>query len=503
MASTSMLRTSSGCTQCCPLPTPHPLAVGVMKLVASSLRQSGVQVPLIGVTPYGAVANRHLLDDAQDTHITLPHIAPTPDEASLNSHHTHFILVESKNEMKAAWGNEINTRVALEGFYLKRRNVPMVLLVVQGGPGTLSTVLATAEKNSPIVVVAGSGGAASAIKHFIDKRRELEERHADKDEWPDPMWPTSDGKFEPLSQKFNDQKLVNGITESLQKIYTLNKQSGNKLITMYEVNADGVLSSSEDLSNVLLQAIVRLWVTGGSSRETELDDSLPPTDEGSSPSPRHGSADGSTSRVCSSHGERTHSRRRNRAIQLAVKWDRREVVASLFSEVEGNQKGSDFTPSHQDALQYALELRRASIIELLLSYPGFTLEKVNLCRLFLHDDPYRFLAGDESLQNRLMTSMHLIRTSSRSDRFVVFQETVGKWLEEKVSADLAHAVLHAQKPEFNHLVMWAHFFGEFELADLFWKECDDPARVALLGARQCQLMGQKLLTARAQVSYPA
>ena len=53
-----------------------------------------------------------------------------------------------------AWGTEINLRVAFESFYLERKSVPMVLLVVQGGPGTLATVLETAKKGSPIVAVA-------------------------------------------------------------------------------------------------------------------------------------------------------------------------------------------------------------------------------------------------------------------------------------------------------------------------------------------------------------
>jgi len=38
---------------------------GVMKLVAESLRQSGVEVPLIGVAPFGAVAHADDLEDVQ------------------------------------------------------------------------------------------------------------------------------------------------------------------------------------------------------------------------------------------------------------------------------------------------------------------------------------------------------------------------------------------------------------------------------------------------------
>jgi len=168
-----------------------------MKLVATALRQSGVQVPLIGVTPYGAVANRHLLDEVQGGSLAMPYEAPTPDEAPLNSYHSHFILVDSQNQRRDAWGDEINMRVAFEAFYLERKSVPMVLLVVQGGPGTISTVRATAEQGSPIVVVAGSGGAATAIKYYCDQCDKLKAERAAggvagafaDDEWPQAMWP--------------------------------------------------------------------------------------------------------------------------------------------------------------------------------------------------------------------------------------------------------------------------------------------------------------------------
>ena len=57
-------------------------------------------------------------------------------------------------------------RNLLEAFISKSLHVPMVLLVVQGGPGTLATVLSAAFDATPIVVLADSGGAASAIYQY-------------------------------------------------------------------------------------------------------------------------------------------------------------------------------------------------------------------------------------------------------------------------------------------------------------------------------------------------
>jgi hypothetical protein len=302
--------------------------------------------------------------------------------------------------------------------------------------------------------------------------------------------------MEPLSDKFDDPKQVKQIEQSLRDIHTYNQKAGGTLLTIYEVDSDGLLSHDEDLSNVILQAIVRLWLTKPSKDQAEhgtgMARSSPPD---KSPCTVHLRA--ASTRHGATHGATGRTRRRDRAIQLAVRWDRPQVVASIFRATAAG--GADFTSAHQLALQYALELRRASILELLLSYPGFSLTSVNLCRLFLHDGRYRFLAGDEALQSILIGKMQNIRMKPAVEQYGIFRDTIGDWLYRHVSRDLAYVVLDAEEPQFSHLVMWSLFLGEAELADLFWKECDEPARVALLGARQCQIMGERLLTAKTQV----
>ena len=46
--------------------------------------------------------------------------------------------------------------------------VPRVLLVVQGGPGTLASILAAIEGESPVVLVRDSGGVATLLDHFLN-----------------------------------------------------------------------------------------------------------------------------------------------------------------------------------------------------------------------------------------------------------------------------------------------------------------------------------------------
>ena len=136
----------------------------------------------IGFSPFGAINEREKLERVYGGASTMVSTKATKDGAPLNAHHTHFLLVDSgKHGVKAcsdrdqpagvalhliaipseawgregdqpvsplssplnrhsswakAWGTEINLRVAFESFYLERKSVPMVLLVVQGGPGT-------------------------------------------------------------------------------------------------------------------------------------------------------------------------------------------------------------------------------------------------------------------------------------------------------------------------------------------------------------------------------
>ena len=85
------------------------------------------------------------------------------DGAALEPNHSHFVLIDTKKGGRAAWGGEIAMRFTIEKTICERFSVPMVLVVVEGGPGTLKTVSETIKGGCPVVLVQGSGGAADAI----------------------------------------------------------------------------------------------------------------------------------------------------------------------------------------------------------------------------------------------------------------------------------------------------------------------------------------------------
>jgi hypothetical protein len=89
------------------------------------------------------------------------------EEADLEPNHTHFLLVDNGLVGKNVWGDEIPLRFAIERVYCQTRGVPRVMLVVQGGEGTLRSIRFAVHDHCPVVLIEDSGGVASLLTHFI------------------------------------------------------------------------------------------------------------------------------------------------------------------------------------------------------------------------------------------------------------------------------------------------------------------------------------------------
>ena len=141
---------------------------GVMKIVADAMASHGVNLPVIGIAPLGCVNRHSLLSGCKGGTVRYPGSTATGSGAPLNKHHNHFVLVDNGVYSPAPWGSEIVFRSRLIAVYREQKRVPSVLLVVQGGPGTLKTIVDDAKVNTPIVLLAESGGAASAVYRYIE-----------------------------------------------------------------------------------------------------------------------------------------------------------------------------------------------------------------------------------------------------------------------------------------------------------------------------------------------
>ncbi|XP_068837675.1 transient receptor potential cation channel subfamily M member 2 isoform X2 [Capricornis sumatraensis] len=149
---------------------------GVMKQVGEAVRQlSGSfcerEVVTIGIATWGALHNReslihpmggfpaeYIMDEGGQGHLTC-----------LDSNHSHFILVDDGTHGR--YGVEIPLRTNLEKFISQQTKerggvaikIPIVCVVLEGGPGTLNTIYNAITNGTPCVVVEGSGRVADVI----------------------------------------------------------------------------------------------------------------------------------------------------------------------------------------------------------------------------------------------------------------------------------------------------------------------------------------------------
>jgi len=206
---------------------------GVMRLVGQAIAKQDIELPLIGIFPWGVTNGRDRLDAAVGRVASYAGAPASGSGAPLNSDHTHFILVDNGRTGGPAWGSEIALRSNLEATIANTKNVPIVQLVVQGGPGTLATVEAIALEGKPVVVLTNSGGAATAIHAYVtDGISEV------------------DPKFKKMEPK-------------LKSIKKLHDAYDAKLLTFFSIDEETQATSGAipDLSTSLLEAIVKMMKT--------------------------------------------------------------------------------------------------------------------------------------------------------------------------------------------------------------------------------------------------
>ncbi|KAL7836321.1 hypothetical protein AOLI_G00276050 [Acnodon oligacanthus] len=125
---------------------------------------------IIGVTPWGLIENHSDLigRDVLRHYQTLGN--PLSKRSSLNGLHSHFLLVDDGTLGKS--GGQLELRRNLERHIHRQRihprlaqRVPMVCVVVEGGPPVLSTVLDYVSRSppAPVIVFEGTGRAADLL----------------------------------------------------------------------------------------------------------------------------------------------------------------------------------------------------------------------------------------------------------------------------------------------------------------------------------------------------
>ncbi|XP_006779748.2 transient receptor potential cation channel subfamily M member 1-like [Neolamprologus brichardi] len=155
------------------------VSTGVIRHVGDALKdhssKSRGKVCAIGIAPWGIVENK---EDLIGRDVTRPYQTmsnPLSKLSVLNSSHSHYILAD--NGTCGKYGAEVRLRRQLEKHIsLQKINtrlgqgVPVVCLIVEGGPNVISITLESLKEEPPVpVVVCDGSGRASDILSFAHR----------------------------------------------------------------------------------------------------------------------------------------------------------------------------------------------------------------------------------------------------------------------------------------------------------------------------------------------
>ncbi|KAK2519736.1 Trpm5 [Columba livia] len=177
---------------------------------------------------------------------------------SLEHNHSHFILVDHITPDEPDGTTKL--RLALEKHISEQRTgyggtgsieIPVLCLLVNGGPGTLERICSGLENSAPWLILAGSGGAADILAAFIN----------------DPQLITPEAVEKQVKEKFPAESFL--WKDILQWTATIqNIISHQHLLTLHNFEQDG----SEDLDTVILKALVKACKSHSQEAQEYLDE---------------------------------------------------------------------------------------------------------------------------------------------------------------------------------------------------------------------------------------
>nr|XP_060473860.1 transient receptor potential cation channel subfamily M member 1 isoform X4 [Panthera onca] len=226
------------------------VSTGVISHVGDALKdhssKSRGRVCAIGIAPWGIVENKEDLVGKDVTRVYQTMSNPLSKLSLLNNSHTHFILAD--NGTLGKYGAEVKLRRQLEKHIsLQKINtrlgqgVPVVGLVVEGGPNVVSIVLEYLREDPPVpVVICDGSGRASDILSFAHKYCE-------------------EGGI--INESLKDQLLV-----TIQKTFNYNKTQSHQLfaiimecmkkkelVTVFRMGSEG----QQDIEMAILTALLK------------------------------------------------------------------------------------------------------------------------------------------------------------------------------------------------------------------------------------------------------
>uniref|UniRef100_A0AAQ4PJX8 Transient receptor potential cation channel, subfamily M, member 1b n=1 Tax=Gasterosteus aculeatus aculeatus TaxID=481459 RepID=A0AAQ4PJX8_GASAC len=223
---------------------------GVIRHVGDALKdhssKSRGKVCAIGIAPWGILENK---DDLIGKDVSKPYQTmanPLSKLAVLNNSHSHFILTD--NGTCGKYGSEVKLRRLLEKHIsLQKINtrlgqgVPLVCMIVEGGPNVISIALESLRDDPPVpVVVCDGSGRASDIISFAHKFSE--DGGMINDDVREQLLVTIQKTFN--YSKSQSQQILLMVMECMKK---------RELITVFRMGSEG----QQDIEMAILTALLK------------------------------------------------------------------------------------------------------------------------------------------------------------------------------------------------------------------------------------------------------
>ena len=423
---------------------------GVTQLVSTARRKSGEGTTIIGMPRWGNVLGWEALLQCNGEELAYQHIAMNAGAREANSsvlhlspNHSHFLMVDSGDVAK------VPTRHQIVDAYADRKGVPTVMIVIQGGCETLTSVLAAAKGGRPVVCVVGSGGAADAVYQYVFMGREA-------------------------SRELNGMGSI--AVAQLDAIRNLHLQSNRTLITPF--NRLEVQGSS--LDRAVLNAVVTSMTVQRSS-EGSMPDSQPDLQKTRSLQVIN-FLRGSSNRVDPVAA----------ALKLAIAWDRADTVRDMIENELRATQNQQARTILSTSLHRALERRRVGTVQLLVEL-NTPFDAIKLERLYVQPDRYNFLSADTELKHFLHSTDRLVQYRGIAE----FLGDIAPLLEKLAMDNLEDSEPKADTAR--DVFFWAILCGHDEIARAVWRRCNDPLHVAILGSFICKNQASRIKIGQTEV----
>uniref|UniRef100_A0A8D2NHY0 Transient receptor potential cation channel subfamily M member 5 n=1 Tax=Zonotrichia albicollis TaxID=44394 RepID=A0A8D2NHY0_ZONAL len=243
------------------------LRVGVTRHLVQAVRDlalastsSTMSVIAIGIASLREIQHREILENTKSESL----VRYQSDDStqgplySLDHNHSHLILVEHGTAEEPDGTGKL--RLALEKHISEQRTgyggtgsieIPVLCLLVNGGPGTLERICSGLENSAPWLILAGSGGTADILAAFMNDPQLI---------MPEAVEKQFKEKFPAESFSWKD---ILQWTVTIQNIF-----SHQHLLTLHNFEEDG----SEELDTVILKALVKACKSQSQEAQEYLDE---------------------------------------------------------------------------------------------------------------------------------------------------------------------------------------------------------------------------------------